>query len=196
MARQKQPAPPPGRGLAWWIVGALGVFVGAGIAFWPAADGQTSEQAESAAGAVPISSSVTPPSPVAEVPKLPAEGPLPPLPLSDFPAARPPEVIRAVYEFAARHPEVLRYVPCYCGCERQGHVGNDDCFIASRDARGNVTWDPHGISCAICIDVARDAMQMKGSGAGPADIRRAIEHKYDPRFRSRTPTPLPPTGTP
>jgi hypothetical protein len=39
-------------------------------------------------------------------------------------------------------------------------------------------------------------MQMKASGAGAADIRRAIEHKYDPHFRSRTPTPSPPAGTP
>lgn len=149
MARQKQPAPPPGRGMAWWILGAVGVFACAGLAFWPAADGQTPEQQtpSATAGAMPLSSSAaTPPSPVAEVPKVPAEGPLPPLPFSDFPAVRPPEVIRAVYEFAARHPEVLRYVPCYCGCERQGHVGNDDCFIASRDAQGNVTWDPHGMT--------------------------------------------------
>ena len=33
-------------------------------------------------------------------------------------AARPAGVVRTVYEFAARHPEVLHYVPCFCGCER------------------------------------------------------------------------------
>lgn len=74
----------------------------------------------------------------------PAPAVLPPLPPDAFPAARPPEVVRAVYEFAARHPEVLAYVPCFCGCEHAGHRGNDDCFVRARDAAGQVTWDAHG----------------------------------------------------
>jgi hypothetical protein len=72
-------------------------------------------------------------------------GELPPLPISGYPAARPPEVVRAVYEFAARHPEVLSYVPCFCGCERSaGHTDNHDCFIRGRDADGRPQWDGHG----------------------------------------------------
>ena len=27
--------------------------------------------------------------------------------------------------FAAEHPEILSYVPCFCGCERAGHRGNE-----------------------------------------------------------------------
>jgi hypothetical protein len=72
-------------------------------------------------------------------------GDLPPLPISEYPAARPPDVVRAVYEFAARHPEVLSYVPCFCGCERSaGHRDNYDCFIRGRDAAGRPQWDGHG----------------------------------------------------
>ena len=71
---------------------------------------------------------------------------LPPLPVTPFPAARPMEVVRAVYTFAAKHPEVLSKVPCFCGCENRGHRHNDDCFVASRDARGVPTaWEPHGV---------------------------------------------------
>ena len=71
---------------------------------------------------------------------------LPPLPYDPAPA-RPPDVVRAAYLFAAEHPEILGYVPCYCGCERSGHRGNDDCFIAMRDANGDVTqWEPHGMT--------------------------------------------------
>jgi len=71
----------------------------------------------------------------------------PPLPFDGGPPVRPPEVIRAVYKFAAEHPEVLSYVPCYCGCERQGHRGNDDCFVTARNAKGDVTqWEPHGMT--------------------------------------------------
>jgi hypothetical protein len=71
---------------------------------------------------------------------------LPPLPYDPTPA-RPPDVVRAAYTFAAEHPEILGYVPCYCGCERSGHRGNDDCFISRRDANGDVTdWEPHGMT--------------------------------------------------
>ncbi len=52
---------------------------------------------------------------------------------------------RQVYEFAARFPDVLKFVPCYCGCESTGHPHNESCFVRSRDAQGHVTaWDMHG----------------------------------------------------
>jgi hypothetical protein len=71
---------------------------------------------------------------------------LPPLPVTPFPAARPMEVVQAVFTFAAKHPEVLSKVPCFCGCEHMGHRQNDDCFVAARDARGRPTaWEPHGV---------------------------------------------------
>jgi hypothetical protein len=89
---------------------------------------------------------------VASVPESAAQGPhpqanLPPLPFDPEPPARSPEVVRAAYKFAAEHSEVLSYVPCYCGCERSGHRGNEDCFVTQRDAKGDVTqWEPHGMT--------------------------------------------------
>lgn len=72
---------------------------------------------------------------------------LPPLPFDPEPPARPMEVVRAAYKFAAEHPEVLSYVPCYCGCEHSGHRGNEDCFVTARDEKGDVTqWEPHGMT--------------------------------------------------
>ena len=59
---------------------------------------------------------------------------LPPLPFQAYAPPRPMETVRAVYQFAAEHPEVLSYVPCFCGCERGGHRGNDDCFVKTRNA--------------------------------------------------------------
>ena len=71
---------------------------------------------------------------------------VPPLPSVGFAPVRPMDVVRATYDFAAQHPEVLSYVPCFCGCERSGHQANDDCFVRSRDAEGKVTWEPHGMT--------------------------------------------------
>lgn len=73
-------------------------------------------------------------------------GELPPLPEVPHSAARSPEGIRAAYEFAARHPEVVSYIPCFCGCEKKGHRSNHDCFVASRDTEGRVGWSPHGMT--------------------------------------------------
>lgn len=122
----------------------------------------------------------------------PHTGPLPSLPRVSFEPPRPLATIQQVYEFAARHPEVLQYVPCYCGCESVGHTANHSCFVKSRAADGRVTeWDSHGIGCAICLDVGRDAMSLFNSGARPAAIREAIDKKYGSRFPSSTPTPRP-----
>jgi hypothetical protein len=117
------------------------------------------------------------------------EGELPPLPKVQFASARPAPLTRAAYEFAARHPEVLHHMPCFCGCERNGHRNNEDCFIARREADGRPEWSPHGIGCGICIDVAQEALRLHKSGATVADIRAAIDRKYRPDYPTSTPTP-------
>src|SRR5215218_5526512 len=102
--------------------------------------------ANPAAAAAPAQAIVDPPANARYGPHQ--QDNLPPLPFDYGPPARPAEVVRAVYQFAAEHPEVLGYVPCYCGCEREGgHRGNDDCFVAERNSKGDVTrWDPHGVT--------------------------------------------------
>jgi hypothetical protein len=119
------------------------------------------------------------------------DGVLPPLPVVQFASARPAPITRAAYEFAARHPEVLKHIPCFCGCERNGHGNNQDCFVARRNANGSPEWSPHGIGCGICIDVAVAAQKMHASGAPVADIRRAIDLKYKAEYPTSTPTPHP-----
>lgn len=118
----------------------------------------------------------------------------PPLPAMGFAPVRPMDIVRATYDFAAQHPEVLSFVPCYCGCGADGHKHNESCFVARRDAKGNVVeWDTHGFGCTICIDVAREAMQLYSSGADVVSIRAAIEKKWTPgNAAGKTPTPFPP----
>ena len=150
-------------------------------------------------GAKPQASSVKPqapsPKPVPSSPKPQAvRKTAPPLPAMGFAPVRPMNIVRATYDFAAQHPEILAYVPCYCGCGADGHKHNESCFVARRDAKGNVTeWDTHGFGCTICIDVAREAMQMYSSGADVVAIRAAIEKKWTPgNAAGKTPTPFPP----
>ena len=117
---------------------------------------------------------------------------LPPIPFQGYPPPRPPEVVAAAFQFAAEHPEVLSYMPCFCGCERSGHKGNHDCFVKSRAANGDVLeWDEHGLECAVCIDVATKSRQMFTSGASVKDIRVAIEKEFAQAV-TMTPTGQPP----
>jgi len=72
---------------------------------------------------------------------------LPPLPFGLATPVRPVSEVAEAYTFAAEHPEILGYLPCYCGCERQGHRGNDDCFVTRRAPNGDVLeWEPHGMT--------------------------------------------------
>ena len=119
---------------------------------------------------------------------------LPPFPFGPRdPLPRSPQVVAAVFRFAAEHPDVLAYVPCFCGCDHMGHKGNEDCFVKSRAANGDVVqWEPHGTECQVCIDVGQQAMQMFSSGASVRQIRTAIEQKYSGQYQNHTPTPPPP----
>jgi hypothetical protein len=118
---------------------------------------------------------------------------LPPLELPAYQLPRPHQVVRATYQFAAEHPEVLSYVPCFCGCEQHGHKGSADCFVKSRARNGDVTaWEEHGMVCAMCLAVAETAMEMNKTGASVREIRAEVERKYAPLTSFRTPTPAPP----
>jgi len=156
-------------------------------------DEQTAASAKASAGQGLTAKPAQAPSPKPQAAK-PVRKTAPPLPAMGFAPVRPMDVVRATYDFAAQHPEILSYVPCYCGCGADGHKHNESCFVAKRDARGNVTeWDTHGFGCTICIDVAREAMQMYSSGADVVSIRAAIEKKWTPgNAAGKTPTPFPP----
>jgi hypothetical protein len=118
---------------------------------------------------------------------------LPPIPFAAYAPPRPPEVVTAAFHFAAEHPEIASYVPCFCGCQHQGHKGNTDCFVKSRAPNGDVVeWEEHGVECAVCIDVATRSRQMLASGASVRDIRAAVEKEFLPKAQTMTPTPKPP----
>jgi len=188
------------------LLAGIGVVVlGVALfAFWRGsgtAAGSPSAAADASTGTTPHGAVATPPTPEIEAStkQVAAMGPhhqdnLPPIPFRGYAPPRPPEVVTAAFHFAAEHPEVLSYVPCFCGCHQSGHKGNHDCFVRSRAANGDVIeWEEHGVECAVCIDVATRSRQMLASGASVRDIRAAVEKEFSPNFTSMTPTPAPPT---
>ena len=150
-AQPVAPPPPPrrSRGLIALIVVAVAAI--GSFAYMSVGRSESDQQAQTApAGSLPPAP--PPLAPLAGPPVNARFGPhkqasLPPLPFGGYPPPRPVDVVGAVYQFAAEHPEVLGYMPCYCGCERSGHRGNDDCFVGQRAANGDVIdWEPHGMT--------------------------------------------------
>ena len=163
LPRQPSPAPPPAeprsKGGGRWALIALVVVVvaGAGALLFLRGDRSATapEQAREAAAAAPSTATAgtgaSAGAPASAAPQFTSEDleglPMPPLPYVPQ-TAGPADLMRQAYVFAARNPDVLDYVPCYCGCgQTDGHVGNTDCFVESRAPNGAVTeWDVHGMT--------------------------------------------------
>ncbi len=191
---------PTAGGPPWILIGGVVVVaVAAALALLPSSgDNPAAPESDVASATSEADGAASPaerpaPPPAGEPTPIPrADAALPPLPLVSNLVPRSPQIIRDAYIFAAQNPHVLEYVPCFCGCETRGHKRNADCFVQSRNPDGSVReWDTHGMACIVCIDVARDAMQMRASGARVEDIRTAVESKYA-AYERQTPTPHPP----
>lgn len=164
--RRKQPSPAPAPAPAaearsnrgrWALiaVAAVAVVAGAGAFLLSGpdpAETTTSDAAHEAPDAT--ASAVNAPgtgAPESAAPQFTSEDlaglPMPPLPYVPQ-TAGPVDLMRQAYVFAARNPDVLGYVPCYCGCGMSdGHQSNVDCFVESRAPNGAVTeWDVHGMT--------------------------------------------------
>ena len=48
----------------------------------------------------------------------------------------------ALYRFAKDRGDVLRWMPCTCGCAQLGHTSNRSCYIKAEDGEAT-TWTSH-----------------------------------------------------
>ena len=93
------------------------------------------------------------------------------------------------YAYAAVNPEILRQIPCYCGCTRLGHRSNLDCYIRGRPTDGRPIWDDHTFTCPMCAAITRDVALLIERGSTVRAARQAIDVAYGPRYGVGTPTP-------
>jgi len=53
-----------------------------------------------------------------------------------------PAEVKTLYEFQVTHGELMRWMPCFCGCGKSaGHKSNRDCYIKSVGSDGSVVFD-------------------------------------------------------
>jgi hypothetical protein len=75
-------------------------------------------------------------------PALEPDGKLSKVSWPEYVYAADPEVQR-LYEFNITHGELMRYMPCFCGCGRNaGHRSNRDCYVREVRPDGSVVLDP------------------------------------------------------
>lgn len=102
------------------------------------------------------------------------------MPMEGMPAEvqSAPVTVQTAYQFSAANPDIMKDIPCYCGCGSIGHTSNYDCYVSSVDASGTITYDSHALGCTLCVDITQDVMRMLREGKSPQEARAYIDSTY------------------
>jgi len=102
------------------------------------------------------------------------------LPMDEMPmdVQTAPVAVQEAYQFASINPDVMKDIPCYCGCGDIGHASNFDCYVSNVDDKSNITFDNHALGCSICVDITQDVMRMLREGKSPQEARAYVDATY------------------
>ena len=89
-----------------------------------------------------------------------------------------PPTVQQAYQFNVANPDVMKQIPCYCGCGKMGHTSNYSCYVQDVDEQGVITYDTHALGCSICVDITQDTMRMLRQGKTVAEIKASIDQTY------------------
>jgi hypothetical protein len=114
-------------------------------------------------------------------------------------AARPayvralPADWQSAYAYALARPDVLQWLPCYCGCTAMDHRSNLDCFFQRREIPGSYVYEEHASFCDVCVNTANLAQQLLREGKTIVQVRAAVDARFG-GLAPGTDTPLPPAS--
>jgi len=89
-----------------------------------------------------------------------------------------PATVLQAYRFAAANPEIMKQIPCYCGCGAIGHTSNYSCYVISVDSNGAITYDQHALGCSLCVDITQDTMRLLKQGKSAQEIKAYVDSTY------------------
>ena len=89
-----------------------------------------------------------------------------------------PSVVQQSYQFAAANPDVMKSIPCYCGCGNLGHTSNYSCYVSSVDSQGKIAFDNHALGCSLCVNITQDAMRLLKEGKSVPEIKAYVDTTY------------------
>ncbi len=87
-------------------------------------------------------------------------------------------VVQQSYQFAAANPDVMKGIPCYCGCGNLGHTSNYSCYVTGADAQGKITFDNHALGCSLCVNITQDTMRLLKEGKTVPEIKAYVDVTY------------------
>ena len=111
------------------------------------------------------------------------------LPMDQMPAdvQSAPVIVQEAYQFASINPDIMKDIPCYCGCGDIGHTSNYDCYVSKVDDKGTINFDNHALGCSICVDITQDVMRMLRDGKSLQDARTYVDATYSKYGTSNIP---------
>lgn len=100
--------------------------------------------------------------------------------MSDMPeeVKSAPITVQQAYRFNVANPDVMKQIPCYCGCGKMRHTSNYSCYVQNVDEQGVITYDTHALGCSICVDITQDTMRMLRQGKTVAEIKASVDQTY------------------
>ena len=110
-------------------------------------------------------------------------------PLGGMPAEvkSAPKTVQQAYQFAVANPDVLKQIPCYCGCGNMGHSSNYACYVSGSDINGSISFDNHALGCSICVDITQDTMRLIEGGKTIPEINAYVDQAYSQYGSSNIP---------
>lgn len=95
------------------------------------------------------------------------------------------------YAYALYHPQVVQWMPCYCGCARMDHRSNLDCYLKRAVPGQKTQFEEHASYCEICVETTLLTKQLISEGKSLREIRQAVDTTFGGTTEG-TPTGLPP----
>lgn len=94
------------------------------------------------------------------------------------------------YAYALSHPQIVQWMPCYCGCGAMGHRSNLDCYFKP-SSDGQITFEEHASYCDVCVQITLKTKELMAQGASVHGARQAIDALFGGTAPG-TPTEVPP----
>ncbi len=202
MDRTEHPSPTGhARSLTRAVVGIVTVILLSGTAFAACSGPHNPATAPSSMAAMPTMSGNVPgidPTPMADQQSayVGTPGDLMPADASEAWAARPAftkldPMTEEAYAYALYHPQIVQWMPCYCGCGGMGHRSNLDCYLKPALPGQKTSFEEHASYCDICVKATLLAKKLISEGKSLREIRAAVDQTFGGAAPG-TPTDLPP----
>ncbi len=89
-----------------------------------------------------------------------------------------PITVQQAYQFAVANPEILKQIPCYCGCGGMDHTSNYSCYVTQENADGSPRFDDHALGCSICVDITQDTIRLLNQDKSVPEILAFVDQTY------------------